>query len=277
LIRIACRQLAPVLGQLDANVRATLDAIADSVADGAQLIVLPELMLSGYMFVSADEARPVAITAEHPVFAQWADAVRDAGAVVVGGFTELGENGKVYNSAAVVDGTGVLAVYRKIHLWDKEKLVFTPGDVAPPVVDTAIGRLGILICFDLEFPEMPRTLALGGAEIIVVPTNWPLETVPAGERVPEVTVAMAAAYSNRVAIAACDRVGVERGQDWNGASSIVNQQGWVIATVDARGVASADLDLSLSHDKSLSELVDMFGDRRPELYGALTAPKPTTP
>ena len=277
MIRIACRQLAPVLGQLDANVRATLDAIADSVADGAQLIVLPELMLSGYMFVSADEARPVAITAEHPVFAQWADAVRDTGAVVVGGFTELGENGTVYNSAAVVDGSGVLAVYRKIHLWDKEKLVFTPGDVAPPVVDTAIGRLGILICFDLEFPEMPRTLALGGAEIIVVPTNWPLETVPAGERVPEVTVAMAAAYSNRVAIAACDRVGVERGQDWNGASSIVNQQGWVIATVDARGVASADLDLSLSHDKSLSELVDMFGDRRPELYGALTAPKPTTP
>jgi predicted amidohydrolase len=224
------------------------------------------------MFTSTDEARPVAITVEHPVFTQWSEAVRGARAVVVGGFAEIGDDGNVYNSAAVVDGSGVLAVYRKIHLWDKEKLVFTAGSTVPPVVDTAVGRLGILICFDLEFPEMPRTLALGGAEIIVVPTNWPLETVPTGERVPEVTVAMAAAYSNRVAIAACDRIGAERGQDWNGASSIVNQQGWVVATANADGVASADLDLSLSHNKSLSELVDMFGDRRPELYGALTAP-----
>jgi predicted amidohydrolase len=265
--------LAPSLGNLDANIRLTLDAISSAVSEGAQIIVLPELILSGYMFTSAEEARPVAITAEHPVFAQWSDAVRDAGAVVVGGFTELGADGLVYNSAAVVDGTGVLAVYRKVHLWDKEKLVFTPGSAAPPVVDTALGRLGVLICFDLEFPEMTRTLALGGAELLVVPTNWPLETVPAGERVPEVTVAMAAAYSNRVAIAACDRVGLERGQDWNGASSIVNSQGWVVATANADGVASADLDLSLSNDKSLSELVDMFGDRRPELYGALTAPK----
>lgn len=273
MIRIACRQLAPLLGQLDANIRATVDAITDAVSNGARLVVLPELMLSGYMFTSTDEARPVAITGDHPAFAQWSDAVRDAGAVVVGGFAELGADGNVYNSAAVVDGTGVLAVYRKIHLWDKEKLVFTPGSEVPPVVDTTVGKLGILICFDLEFPEMPRTLALAGAEVIVVPTNWPVETVPPGERVPEVTVAMAAAYSNRVAIAACDRIGVERGQDWNGASSIVNQQGWVIATADAGGVASADLDLSLSHDKSLSELVDMFGDRRPELYGSLTAPK----
>lgn len=273
MTRISCRQLAPTLGDLDANIRLTLDAISAAVADGAQLIVLPELVLSGYMFTSADEARPVAITAEHPAFAQWADAVRDTNAIVAGGFAELGDDGNVYNSAAIVDGSGVLAVYRKIHLWDKEKLVFTPGSAVPPVVDTPLGRLGILICFDLEFPEMPRTLALGGAELVLVPTNWPLESVPPGERVPEVTVAMAAAYSNRVAIAACDRIGLERGQDWNGASSIVNQQGWVVATVGADGAASADLDLSLSRDKSLSDLVDMFGDRRPELYGALTAPQ----
>ena len=160
-------------------------------------------------------------------------------------------DGLVYNSAAVVDGTGVLAVYRKTHLWDKEKLVFTPGAAAPPVVDTPVGRVGVLICFDLEFPEMPRTLALGGAELIVAPTNWPLETVPDGERVPEVTVAMAAAYSNHVAIAACDRVGIERGQDWNGASCIVDEtrlgrRDTLMATVSS----AADLDLSLSHDKT---------------------------
>jgi predicted amidohydrolase len=271
--RIACRQLAPTLGDLDANIDLTLAVIRESVADGARLVVVPELALSGYMFVSTDEARAVAITAAHPVFAQWSEAVRSAGAVVVGGFAELGDDGLVYNSAAVVDGTGVLAVYRKVHLWDHEKEVFTPGSAAPPVVETPVGRLGILICFDLEFPEFPRSLALGGAELIVAPTNWPLETVPEGERVPEVTVGMAAAYSNHVAIAACDRVGVERGQDWNGASCIIDEHGWVVATVDDRGVAEADLDLTLSHDKRLSGLVDLFGDRRPELYGALTAPR----
>jgi predicted amidohydrolase len=84
---------------------------------------------------------------------------------------------------------------------------------------------------------------------------------------------MASAYSNHVAIAACDRAGIERGQDWNAASCIVDEHGWVVATADAAGVATADLDLTLSHDKTMSEMVDVFGDRRPELYGALTAPR----
>jgi predicted amidohydrolase len=271
--QIVCRQLAPILADLPANIRLTVDAIRESVAAGARVVILPELALSGYMFRSTDEARPVAIALTHPVFEQWSAAVRDVDGVVVGGFAELGDDGLVYNSAAIVDRTGVLAVYRKVHLWDKEKLVFTAGSAEPPVVDTPVGKLGVLICFDLEFPEFPRSLALRGAELIAAPTNWPLETVPAGERVPEVTVAMASAYSNHVAIACCDRAGTERGQDWDEASCIIDSHGWVLATADAAGVVRADVDLTLSHDKSMSDMVDVFGDRRPELYGALTTPK----
>ena len=273
MTQIVCRQLAPILGDLPANIELSVDAIHESVATGARVVILPELALSGYMFTSTDEARPVAIDPTHPVFERWSEAVRDVGGVVIGGFTELGRDGLVYNSAAVVDGTGVLAVYRKVHLWDKEKLVFTAGSAEPPVVDTPAGKLGVLICFDLEFPEFPRSLALRGAELIAAPTNWPLETVPAGERVPEVTVAMASAYSNHVAIACCDRAGIERGQAWDEASCIIDSHGWVVATADAAGIVTADLDLSLSHDKSMSAMVDVFGDRRPELYGAITAPK----
>ena len=278
MTRIVCRQLAPSIADLGANVRMTTDAIRESVAAGAELVVLPELATSCYMFETPDEALSVAITTEHPVFAGWSAAIRNAGAdggsgVVVGGFTELGDDDLVYNSAAVVDGTGVLAVYRKIHLWDKEKNFFTPGAVVPPVVDTPLGKLGIAICFDLEFPEMPRSLALRGAELIVVPTNWPRGNRPAGERYMEVTAAMAAAYSNHIGIACCDRAGTERGQDWNEASCVINEHGWVVANVDDAGVVSADLDLTLSRDKSLTDLVDMFGDRRPELYGALTDPR----
>jgi predicted amidohydrolase len=271
--QIVCRQLAPILGDLRANIELSVDAVRESVAAGAHVVVLPELVLSGYMFSSTEEALPVAIEPTHPVFGGWSGAVRDVGGVVVGGFTELASDGLVYNSAAVVDGSGVLAVYRKVHLWDKEKLVFTAGSAQPPVVETPVGKLGVLICFDLEFPEFPRSLALRGAELIAAPTNWPLETVPAGERVPEVTVAMASAYSNHVAIACCDRAGVERGQAWDEASCIIDSHGWVVATADSAGIVSADLDLDLSNDKSMSAMVDVFGDRRPELYGAITAPK----
>jgi predicted amidohydrolase len=225
------------------------------------------------MLASPEEARSVAITPDHPVFAAWADAVSEVDGVVVGGFCEL-EDGFVYNSVAVVDGTGVLAVYRKDHLWDREKLIFTPGSVPPPVVDTPLGRLGILICYDLEFPEMTRSLALRGAELIVVPTNWPLETWPEGEHPPEVIIAMAAAHTNHVGIACCDRSGTERGQAWNQGTSIINEQGWVIArTAETNGTAAADLDLRLSRDKTVTDLCDAFDDRRPELYGAITAPK----
>ena len=273
MTRITCRQLSPAIADLDTNIDATTKAIRESVSTGARIVLVPELALSGYMLASVEEARSVAISSTHPVFADWSAAVAEIDGVVIGGFAELGDDGQLYNSAAVVDASGVRAIYRKVHLWDKEKLLFTPGSSEPPVVDTAVGRIGVLICFDIEFPEFPRSLALRGAELIAAPTNWPKETVPEGERVPEVTVAMAAAYSNHVAIAACDHAGLERGQDWNAASCIVNEHGWVVATADDAGVVTADLDLTLSHDKSMSSMVDVFADRRPELYGALTATK----
>jgi predicted amidohydrolase len=249
------------------------DAIRAAVDDGARVVILPELATSGYMFESPDEARAAAIAPSHPVFAEWAALVAPVDGVAIGGFAELGDDGLIYNSAAVVDGSGVLAVYRKVHLWAREKLVFEPGSAEPPVVATPVGKIGVLICFDLEFPEFPRSLALRGAELIAAPTNWPRETVPAGERVPEVTVAMASAYSNHIGIACCDRAGTERGQDWNEASCIVDEQGWVIATPDDAGVVRADLDFARSHDKSMGPFVDVFGDRRPELYGAITSDK----
>jgi 5-aminopentanamidase len=273
MIRIAAHQLAPSIANLSANEEMSVAAVRRSVADGAQLIVMPELTLSGYMLASPEEARRVAITADHPVFAAWAEAVSEADGVVVGGFAEL-DDGLVYNSVAVVDRTGVIAVYRKTHLWDKEKLIFTPGLVVPPVVETSLGRLGVIICYDLEFPEMTRTLALRGADLIVVPTNWPLGTRPDAEHWPEVTIAMAAAHTNHVGIVCCDRSGTERGQRWKQGTSIINEQGWVIAaTAHKSGTAIADLDVHLSRDKTITDLCDAFEDRRPELYGAIGAPR----
>jgi predicted amidohydrolase len=273
MTRIVCRQLAPKVGDFVANRAMSLAAITESVSAGADIVVLPELVTSGYVFASQEEAESVSVRPDHPIFAEWAAAAGSA--LVVGGFAEQGDDGLIYNSAACVDSSGMLAVYRKTHLWDREKLFFTPGPDIPPVVDTPVGRVAVLICYDLEFPELTRGVALAGAELIVVPTNWPLVPRPQGERAPEVIIGMAAARINHVAIACCDRTGVEREQEWTEGTTIIDENGWVVSTAGAGvGVASAELDLTLSRDKTLTLLGDAFGDRRPELYAALTAPRP---
>lgn len=268
--RVACAQLAPRVGDLEANVALSTAAVARCVASGADVVVLPELVTSGYVFASRDEARSVAVTPEHPVFAAWAAAL-PADGVVVGGFCELGEGGRLHNSAAVVDAGGVRAVYRKAHLWDREKLFFTAGQDLPPVVETAHGRVGVLVCYDLEFPEWTRTVALAGADLIAVPTNWPLVERPAGERPPEVVIAMAAARVNHVAIACCDRTGSERGQDWTCGTTIIGADGWVLAATPEQAEVCVELDLPASRDKTLTEHAHLLDDRRPELYQGMVA------
>src|SRR5439155_20180441 len=149
-------------------------AVADAVAAGARLIVLPELCTTGYAYESAEEARALGQPASGGALSEWAAEAARGGAVVVGGFAEVDGSGSIYNSAAVVDGSGVLAIYRKTHLWDSELRIFDRGDEAPPVISTAIGMIGVSICYDLFFPELTRALALEGAEVIVAPTNSPL-------------------------------------------------------------------------------------------------------
>ncbi len=265
---VTCVQLAPVLGDLDGNVSRAADAIDAAVRAGTDVVVLPELSTSGYVFDGVDEVRAVAIAPDHPAFTTWSRAAGSA--VVVAGFAEAGRGDALFNSAVALDGTGVLAVYRKAHLWDREGLVFTPGDAEPPVVETAHGRIGVMICYDLEFPEWVRTAALAGADLIAAPTNWPLWPRPDGERPGEVLNVMAAARLNRLPIACADRSGAERGQEWTCGTTIVDVDGWVVATTsEIAGSASATLDLLASRDKALTERADVMADRRPELYSAV--------
>lgn len=264
---VECRQIAPVIGDFSYNRDLSAQAIAEAASAGADLVVLPELCLSGYVFDSTTEAAAMAVPRSHSVFDTWALAAGRA--VVVGGFCERDASGKLYNSAAVVDASGLLEVYRKVHLWDSELKYFTPGDESPAIINTRAGRVGTLICYDLEFPEMVRALALSGADLIAAPSNWPLVDRPQGEHPPEVIIAMAAARVNRMAIACCDRAGTERGQVWTGGTAIVGVDGWLKATADGRGIARADLDLSASRDKAISERNDVLADRRPDIYQAL--------
>lgn len=265
MTRIVCRQLAPRMTDLAGNQRLILHTITDATASGADVLVLPELATSGYVFHSRAEVDACAITATDPLLAQWAAAIRGE-SVVVCGFAERGEDGTFHNSAAVVDASGVRAVYRKAHLWDRENLFFTPGSKRPPVVLTPFGRIGVMVCYDLEFPEYTRQVALAGADLIAVPTNWPKVDRPEGERPPEVLIAQATARVNRVAIACCDRSGTERGQEWTEGTSIINEEGWVAAMADDDGEARADTDLTAARDKRITAHNHLFDDRRTDLY-----------
>lgn len=269
---VAAVQLAPVVGDLPGNRQRASAAIAEAFSAGASIVVIPELATSGYVFRDRDEARSVSVRPDHELFAEWAALAREAQdgqGVVIGGFSELGDDGAVCNSAAVVDATGVRAVYRKVHLWDREKDVFTPGDAAPPVVETPHGRVGVMICYDLEFPEWTRLAALAGADLLAVPTNWP-QTEHPGERPAEQRIAVAAALVNRMTIAFADRYGVERGVEWTQGTAIASPAGVIVAEAGpGYGMAMADVDLPASRDKRLSSLAHLFEDRRPDLYGGI--------
>jgi predicted amidohydrolase len=270
--RLAAQQLAPTIGDLQANRTLALAAIREAVSAGADVVVLPELITSGYMFSSTEEAAAVAIGADHEILREWAAEAAAADIVLVGGFCELGEDGGVYNSAAVLDAAGLRGIYRKLHLWDGEKLIFTPGTEPPPVIDTRIGRIGVIICYDLEFPELTRTVALQGTQLLLVPTNWPLMARPDGERPAEAGIAMATARMNRMAVACADRLGTERGQEWTGGTSIVDVEGWIGAETRVPGMITAEVDLAAALDKRFTDRADAHADRRPEFYGRVAQP-----
>src|SRR5580692_2578837 len=271
--QIAVAQLAITVAEPDANRQAAAEAVAEAAAAGARLVVLPKLCDSGYVFDTADpaaEARGLAApAADSATLRQWQALAARHRLVIVGGFCELGADGRLYNSAALVDASGTRAVYRKAHLWDNEKLPFTPGDAAPPVVDTEIGRVAVMVCYDLEFPEWTRLAALDGADLIAAPVNWPGYSWPEGERPAEVVKAQAAAAANGVFVAVADRCRTERGVSWISGSVIIGPDGYPLdgpVLADRPAVLTAACDLTRARDKRLAGDNDLLADRRPDLY-----------
>lgn len=269
-VRVAVCQLAPVLGDPGGNLDRALRAVAAAADRGARIVVLPELVTSGYVFADEAEARRAAQPADGPAVTALARAARDRGLVVCFGFPELDEEGRLRNSAVLADPGGVRAIYRKVHLWDREKEIFLAGDAPPPVVETELGRIGLVICYDLEFPEWLRLAALRGAQLVCAPVNWPAEPRPPGERPIEMVRVQASASVNRMFLAIADRTGTERGVEWVSGSLIVGPHGFPLAMADpAKGeqILVADCDLAAADDKRISPRNDVLADRRPHLYG----------
>jgi predicted amidohydrolase len=271
-VKVACCQTIPEVGDPAASAARARAALRSAVEAGADVVVLPELAGSGYVFSSAEEARAAAVPVDGELLDGWAQEAARGNAVVVGGFCELGDDGKLFNSAAVVDRNGVVTVYRKLHLWNEESSWFAPGSDPAPVVDTSHGRIGVGVCYDIEFPELTRGLALAGAELIALPTNWPREPSAAPEGPMLQLIARTTAYLNRVFVAVCDRGGHERGLDFQGGSVIAGPRGGSALALAEPGAGAqtllAECDLAAARDKRTGPRNDAIGDRRPEHYAA---------
>jgi predicted amidohydrolase len=266
---VAVAQIAPQIGAVDANVRRCVRALEEAAAAGADLVVLPECALCGYMMSDRTEALAAARALDGKAVEQLVDACARLELHAVVGLLERAGD-RVYNTAVLTGPHGVIGSYRKTHLPCLGVDRFcSAGDALPEVYDTPAGRVGIAICYDLRFPELTRGLALAGAEIVCHPTNWP----PAAEVLAEVVV-RARAVENRVYVLAANRVGAERAGTFLGRSQIVAPGGERIAEAgrSEERLLVADIALADARCKAIVNVpgeyeIDIFGDRRPDLYG----------
>jgi predicted amidohydrolase len=258
-LKIGFMQFAPVLG----DVRATIAKIdrRSSLCTGADLLVLPELCNSGYNFESAEQAWATSEEVGDSVFVQHlASLCVQHGFHIVSGFNERDEE-HLYNSAILVGPQGYLGRYRKLHLFLNEKDFFLPGNVGLPVFDLGPCRVGMLVCFDWIFPEVWRSLALQGADVICHPSNLVLPGL-AQRAVP------IHALTNRVYVVTGNRVGAEGELTFTGLSTIADPRGQVLVQASAteEEVGLVEMDVSLARDKDITSRNNLWADRRPEAY-----------
>ena len=273
-VTIACVQFEPQVGAKDATVARSLELIDAAVARGATLVVLPELANSGYVFATRAEAFAAAEPVPGgPTSTAWAAAAAKHGIHIVAGICER-DGEKLFNSAVLIGPQGHVGTFRKVHLWGAENLFFEPGDLGFPVFATPAGRIGMAICYDGWFPESFRLCALQGAELICIPTNWvPIPGQEPGRQAMAVTLHMAAAHSNSVFIACADRIGVERGQPFEGQSVIIAPTGWPLAGPASREgeeIVTATINLAEARRaRRWGEFNNPLRDRRTDLYAEM--------
>jgi predicted amidohydrolase len=261
MMRIGYVQNDPAYGEPVANLREVDAAMGPTPAD---LWILPELFASGYLLGDRGEAERLAEPIpDGPTTQGLLRIARERGCAMIAGLPERAGSA-TYNAAIAVDPTGLRAVYRKIHLFSREKEWFDPGDLPFAVIDLAGARVGIMICWDWRFPEAARTLTLAGAQVIAHPSNLVL---------PHCQAAMVTrALENRVYVATVNRIGRETraGSDlvFTGGSRIVSPEGRVLsdAPAGAAAVQVVEIDPALADDKWATPQNDLFADRRPSFY-----------
>lgn len=272
-LKIAGAQIDVALGDREHNFARMQSALRETAGHGAQLTVFPECALTGYCFETLEEARPLAEAVAGPSSQRLAQVCRELDAYAVFGMLEA-DGERVFNAAVLVGPSGVVASYRKIHLpYLGVDMFTTPGDRPFAISRAGELRLGMNICYDGAFPEAARVMALDGADLIALPTNWP----PGAECTADFVI-NTRAMENHVYYAAINRVGTERGFRFIGKSKICGPSGCVLAEAphEEEALLYAEIDLELARRKRVIRVpgkheIDRFADRRPEMYGRIAA------
>jgi len=276
-IRVAAVQTDPRLMQVGENLDGILGAIKEAATNRAELMAFPECSLTGYIFNSREEALSSAETVPGSATEKIATLCKELKVYVVFGLLER-EDDRLYNAAVFVGPEGIIGRYRKNHLpfLGVDRFVDS-GDEPFQVYQTPVGNIGLFICYDIVFPESARVMTLLGADILVLPTNFPQvrrETL-------STHVVSTRAIENRVHVVAADRVGSERGSVFAGLSKIVDAAGKTLslASLDRKEIIYGEVSLSAARQKRLiitpgEYELDYIDDRRPALYGEITRPKP---
>jgi len=273
LLKIAAVQMDVTLADKPANLARITKALEETTRQGAQLTIFPECSITGYCFESLEEALPFGERVPGPSCEQVAAACTQFDCHAIVGFLER-DGERLYNACALIGPGGIVGSYRKIHLpFLGVDRFTTPGD--RPFAAHAMGdaRIGMNICYDSAFPESARCLALDGADLIALPTNFPTGAECMAEHVVNTR-----AMENKVFYACVNRVGIERGFPFIGHSKICDTSGRIMATAPHadEAILYAELDLEQARNKRIvrvpdKHIIDRFADRRPEMYDRLNA------
>lgn len=270
---IACVQTDVTFADIDNNIQRVsrwLEKIAES---GAELAVFPECMLSGYAYESRELALPHAMSIQDQRFQTLADLAAQHQIHFSLGFLEKTES-KLFNASALIGPKGLVGHYRKTHLPHLGIDRFVDrGNMGYPIYKAGAAKIGLAICYDSSFPEPMRVLALNGADIIALGTNWPNGAARTASVVPP-----ARSMENHLFFVAANRVGEENGFGFCGCSSICGPDGVVLASTDSDQeiLLFAEVDLELARNKRIERVpgkhvIHRFDDRCPQLYSDLVS------
>jgi predicted amidohydrolase len=273
-VRVAACQIDPAIGEVDRNLERIEASLTDAARAGAALAILPEAAVTGYAFSSADEALPVARRASAVAGDRLTELAARLDIAVICGTLEA-DGDEISNVALTVTPSGERFQYRKTHLpfLGVDRFV-TPGPHPPTVVEVAGLRVGVLICYDLRFPEAARVCGLEGADLIALPTNWPV-----GVDFHPDLFAPARAAENHCYLLAADRVGEEAGTTFMGRSVFIDPDGVRLAAASDtdEGLLLGEVDVELARRTHVRRRPgehewDTIADRRPGLYERLLQP-----
>jgi N-carbamoylputrescine amidase len=268
----------------DANLSRSIDNIRRAAAEGAGLVVLQELHAGPYFCQSEDTGYfDMAEAVPGPSSELLGDTAKECGVVLVASLFEKRAAGLYHNTAVVFEKNGYIAgTYRKMHIPDDpayyEKFYFTPGDLGFNPVDTSVGRLGVLVCWDQWYPEAARLMALAGAQALIYPTaiGWdPADTEEEKKRQTEawITIQRSHAIANGIPLLSTNRVGFEPAHDpagngiqfW-GNSFVAGCQGEILAQADREKEELLIVDIDLERSENIRRIWPFLRDRRIDAY-----------